>query len=40
MIDPGVWIERVLFTQDVTDEVFLGFFGETVPEVRPGVEGV
>jgi len=29
-----------MFTQDETDEVFLGFFGETVPEVMPGVEGV
>ena len=29
MIDPGVWIER-MFTQDETDEAFLGLFGETV----------
>jgi hypothetical protein len=39
MIDPAVWIER-MFTQDETDEAFLGLFGETVREVLPGVEGV
>ena len=39
MIDPGVWIE-LCFTQDETDEAFLGLFGETVREVLPGVEGV
>lgn len=39
MIDPVVWIE-ICSTQDETDEVFLGFVGETEAEVRPGVEGV
>jgi hypothetical protein len=29
-----------MFTQDETDEAFLGLFGETVPDVLPGVEGV
>jgi hypothetical protein len=28
MIDPGVWIEQ-MFTQDETDEVFVGSVGET-----------
>jgi hypothetical protein len=28
MIDPVVWIESLCSTQDETDEVFLGFFGE------------
>jgi hypothetical protein len=40
MIDPVVWIESLCSTQDETDEVFLGFLGGTVAEVRPGVEGL
>lgn len=38
MIDPAVWIER-MFTQDETDEAFLGLFGEQFEKYCRGSKG-